>query len=439
MSLAISLSPPAGALGPEDPLVFVITPAGAPDTLTATVTLPDGSTELAWDFDQTLPGYTGSLDVSGGSRTYTIRRALGWPLGGVSLAVVAGTSGGGETLLYDATTTTSEQHITNYTAPFQYIETAINLDSYGTGTLRLAATIDARSPTYPTHPSRVQIVVQDSGGFFPPVASNLHCDPVASYATYTAQTVLGATYVEWTNTTGLVLRFSCGTSDIGASVDDYVKNLHIRLWSEGGPESASAARSWTVGASGPLVDQARSRVLIQYRQSTKLLRAIDSLAFLAQQIVDCANDLPPLDDPDIAGGVNLDVDGEIVGQGRVLSNGDVATDGQYRVLIRAKGARNVARVSSADFLESLVTFFGARVVLVDLGGMSISYVVMRAPTADEIAVLDEDIVPRPMGVKEARSFSAGPGYFGWADDPDALGFSEISDGGTTGGFWTELF
>lgn len=187
-------------------------------------------------------------------------------------------------------------------------------------------------------------------------------------------------------------------------------------------QSATTTSSFTVAApSGALVTQARSRVILQYQNSPKLLKEIELHAMIGQQVMDFFATLPPLDDPANASGVNLDVDGEIVGQGRLLSDGTIATDGQYRVLIAMKGARNVARVSSADYLAGLVALFGAPVRLADHGGMAISYVVMREPTADEVSVLDADIVPRPMGVKVTRAWAPAI-YFGFAEDPGASGF-----------------
>lgn len=131
--------------------------------------------------------------------------------------------------------------------------------------------------------------------------------------------------------------------------------------------------------------------------------------------------IPPLDDPAGAGGVNLDVTADLVGQSRVRSTGDVSTDAELRVLIGARISRNNARVATADYLRALVQLFDAEVRIGLDTGMSLAYVVMREPTADEITVLNEDIVARPMGVRVSRSFVPDD-FFGFAANPDASGF-----------------
>jgi hypothetical protein len=439
MSLAVSISTPLGGLGPEDSLTFVITPDDLPTGLTATVTLPDGSQERAWDFDQPGAGYTGSLDVSGGARTYTVRRIFGWPPGSLSLDVEASASGGGESLLYDNTIAT--EHTVASGVP-TWIEVAgIPFGSFGTGTLKLVVVLDAQDIGGGSDDCELDVFVAPPGaispsGFVsnPPNIGNLYRTGVASsYTTYTLG--VGPTpYVTFTGPGGaqsLYVWAPFADPTFNGSTIKY-KNLHVTIYSEGGgSSSASALRTWTVSApSGAYVSQARSRVIVQYRQSQKLLKAIDSMALLGQQIDDVLRVLPTLDDIATAGGVNLDLIGELVGQTRELANGDIASDAQYRVLIGARITRNNGRVSAEDYLETLVTFFGAKVVLSDNGGMAISYTVLRAPTADEIAVLNEDIVARPMGVKVTRSFVSAIPYFGFQGDPNAGGFSDHT--GTVG-------
>lgn len=189
---------------------------------------------------------------------------------------------------------------------------------------------------------------------------------------------------------------------------------------------ATGSREWTVAPVAPadgapdLVAQALSRVIIQYRSSQKLLQEIRVFVSAVQELVNVAIQISELDDNTIATGVNLDANGDIVGQPRQLSDGDVATDSEYVVLQTAKASRNAANGTPENLLSILTTFLGAQVRLSDHGAMGFSYVVMRQPTADEASVLG-DLLARPMGVKVTRSW-APTVYFGYSADPGASGY-----------------
>lgn len=213
-------------------------------------------------------------------------------------------------------------------------------------------------------------------------------------------------------------------------------HLHVDAADEGGG-TGSADRDFYSTPPGVLMDQARSRVIVQYRNSPRLLKWVDALVSYVQNLWDLAQTIPPRMDYTTAVGLDLVKIGELVGQTKQFGNGDTATDAEFRVLIGARITRNNTRVSSADYLAYLVAFFNAQIVLVDLGGMAISYTVMRAPTADEIAVLNGDIVARPMGVKVTRSFVTTIPYFGFQGDPNARGFSDHT--GTPGAPFAQRF
>lgn len=182
---------------------------------------------------------------------------------------------------------------------------------------------------------------------------------------------------------------------------------------------------------------ARARVISQYRNSQKLLATLDALVAHLQDIEDVLTVIPTLDDPAIATGVNLDVTGDLVGQSRLLINGDVVNDTQYRLLIAARIARNTSHGTGPEIIAELETIFGVEVRFSDLGGMAISISVGRIPTADEIAVLQADILPRPMGVKLFTQYHAA-GAFGFDDTPGATTFSE-NGGASVGTGFAEIF
>lgn len=190
--------------------------------------------------------------------------------------------------------------------------------------------------------------------------------------------------------------------------------------------------------------QAHGRVILQYKEAAKLLAFIDALVGPIQEIEDAAVTIPPLDDVDVATGVNLDVTGDLVAQGRELLNGDVVADGPYRILIKARISRNNSHATGADILAILTLIFGITgIVLIDYGSMHIAYFIPRTPTPDEIAVLNGGlggtILARPMGVRVDQFFFDPTDYFGWQEDPAALGFQEIGDSANPGGAFIESF
>lgn len=172
--------------------------------------------------------------------------------------------------------------------------------------------------------------------------------------------------------------------------------------------------------------QAQGRVELQYKQSAKLLATIAACVAPIQALEDAAVTIPALDDLDIADGVNLDVTADLVGQGRELVNGDVVTDDQLRLLSRARIARNHSHATGPEIIEEMAFIFSAPIRFNDPGGMSIDVQVGRVPTADEMAVLAGDILPRPEGVRLFTAYFS-DGAFGFDGTPGATTFSE--DGG----------
>jgi hypothetical protein len=81
-------------------------------------------------------------------------------------------------------------------------------------------------------------------------------------------------------------------------------------------------------------------------------------------------------------GVSLDKVGDIVGQPRLLPNGNVASDAEYRILIGARIARNVCKTTGEGIITVLNILFGVKIQLIDFGGMALQYssVGRRPPT-----------------------------------------------------------
>jgi hypothetical protein len=202
------------------------------------------------------------------------------------------------------------------------------------------------------------------------------------------------------------------------------------------------------GASSPFPDptetaldydaQALARVALQYRQSPRFLATVSMLVGPFQALEDCLVSIPPLDDPVVATGVNLDVTGELVGQGRVLSDGTVSSDLFYSSLIASRIARNKAIASGAEFSAAIAALiFPGPFRFYDLGHMTVGIEVAGEPNPDQQALLDDGPMPRAMAVGVIRLWYTDGGFFGFQGDtrPGLDGFglqSNLSLGGRLG-------
>jgi hypothetical protein len=183
---------------------------------------------------------------------------------------------------------------------------------------------------------------------------------------------------------------------------------------------------------------ARGHIIQQYREQPKAVATVEALVANTEAMEAQLATVPPMDDPAIAGGVNLDVTGELVGQGRVLSNGTISTDTFYRALIAARIDRNGGHATSPEFIAALeaVVFTGA-FRFYDLGGMSVGIEVDGEPTSDQKAILNDGPMPIAMAVGLSKLWYDGTAFFGFQGDPrpglDGFGLeSDLSLGGQLG-------
>jgi hypothetical protein len=192
-------------------------------------------------------------------------------------------------------------------------------------------------------------------------------------------------------------------------------------------------------------EQAETRVATQYRHSTKLLAAFAALAEPIQNIDDTLRLIPPLDDIELATGVNLTVTAQLVGQPRELAqpSGAIATDTVLRLLAKARITRNHSHATGPDILNILFAVFASPIIFHDYGGMHIGYAIARAVTADEAGILNGGlggtILARPMGVMVTQQFFIPGAYFGFDDTPSALPFGELNQPAPPGGRLSEIF
>jgi hypothetical protein len=204
------------------------------------------------------------------------------------------------------------------------------------------------------------------------------------------------------------------------------------------PDSATAPFPNPCETAHDYATEARNHVVAQYRDSPRLMATVDALVANHRAMEEQMVTIPLMDDPAIAGGVNLDVTGELVGQGRVLSDGTVSSDLFFRTLIAARILRNKSIGSGPEFVTYLETVvFGGAFRFYDLGGMSVGIEVAGEPNSNEKALINDGPSPRAMAVGIGKLWYTDAGFFGFQGDPrpglDGFGLeSDLSLGGRMG-------
>lgn len=215
------------------------------------------------------------------------------------------------------------------------------------------------------------------------------------------------------------------------------------------------------------------------REQPKFSAMVQAVAGAFGGVFDVLQAIPPAFDIDTAEGVQLDVVGQWVGQSRLIGGvllvqyfgfsdnpaalpyGDesnpaiggrfadesdpivgtsILADPEYRVVLKARIARNNSFGSTADIVAALEYMFNAPAVVDDPGTMAIGLYIGRQLTLTERAIITGlDILPRPAGVRIAtRGYYNSDGYLGWDTQTGAVPFAEE---GYTGplGFLMEEF
>lgn len=179
-----------------------------------------------------------------------------------------------------------------------------------------------------------------------------------------------------------------------------------------------------------------SRVTMQYKDASKFKAWLSAVLALSNEQESCLLSMRSLSLIDEMEGANLDVIGFVVGADRIVDNvvegSTVLTDAQFRVLIRARIARNHSHglpeeiLAGLSFILQQETPHDFNIVLVDYGGMSFGISIGRELTTEEHAVLSTlDILPRPQGVWMClRQTYDDTSYFGFAGQPGATNFDD---------------
>lgn len=184
------------------------------------------------------------------------------------------------------------------------------------------------------------------------------------------------------------------------------------------PDGATAPFPNPAETAMDYVAEARGHIIRQYRESPRLVATVEAIAAQGQAMEEQLVLIPPMDDPALAGDVNLDVTGALVGQGRVLANGSVSSDLFYRTLIAARILYNKSIASSPEFIAALeLLVFAGAFRYYDLGGMTVGIEVAGEPNPDSIALLDAGPVPVRQAVGVIRGWYVSANFFGFQGDP----------------------
>lgn len=180
------------------------------------------------------------------------------------------------------------------------------------------------------------------------------------------------------------------------------------------------------------VARALSRIIYQYRNSPKLKEWVSILPEIAQSSIEApAQRLFDILDIDAASGVLLDIVGVIVGQPRPSVDASILNlagaqvimpDEYYRVLIRAKVAKNTSIATIDDMVSSIRAITGIdNFNIDDAQDMTFSVIFgEELGVAERIMLTNFDILPRPQGVKFTGFVESVAGeYFGYLGDPNA--------------------
>lgn len=154
---------------------------------------------------------------------------------------------------------------------------------------------------------------------------------------------------------------------------------------------------------------ALSRVIKQYQNSPLFLAYLEALIAPWQNVEDALRQVELITDIDLSEGAQLDVLGDLVGIKRTVPNGAlvglslvdvIATDEEYRVLIKARSFKNNSKGNPEDIITALKLLFpSALFIFEDIGGMQISVIFFSPVTPFMRALIKNlDLLPRAAGV-----------------------------------------
>ena len=219
----------------------------------------------------------------------------------------------------------------------------------------------------------------------------------------------------------------------------------------------------------------KNLLILQYANKAKASSEIEVYASDFEEVYQFLKDFETEFDIDLATGDRLDKIGKIVGQDRIVEGGIVKKyfgylgagpnalpygegryktadddtysdsqldDGQYRIFIRAKIAKNnasavIASGDRAGIQASIQLLFNGQAFIIDNLDMTLNLLVSEDYPSDDLTLIEAaDLIPRPQGVDYKIFYYDEPifGYLGAG--PNAAGYGEgryIRDANTPAG------
>lgn len=189
----------------------------------------------------------------------------------------------------------------------------------------------------------------------------------------------------------------------------------------------------------------------QYWEKPKAKAEIEAGAAEYESINDLADALGNAFDIDTAVGVQLDIIGKRVGISRVIPvvlagyTGQVLTDEDYRKFIKVKIARNSASgyIVSDDHLsinDVIQIAFDGLAYVTNNHDMTLTlHIDSTIDPALVEAYRQLDLLPAPMAVNYKHVVVVPiDSFFGFSDNPMAIGFGDVTDPEIDGGVMAEL-
>lgn len=178
----------------------------------------------------------------------------------------------------------------------------------------------------------------------------------------------------------------------------------------------------------------------QYWEKAKAFAEIEMQAGEWEAVNDLADLLSGAFDVDTAEGRQLDIIGKVVGINRVIPvvldgyTGQRLTDDDYRKFIRVKIAKNAASgyMVNDDYLsinDVIQIAFDGMAYVVNNRDMTLTLNIDESVDANLVeAYRLLDLLPAPMAVNYEHVVQAPiDGFFGFSNNPNALGFGDVND------------
>lgn len=123
-------------------------------------------------------------------------------------------------------------------------------------------------------------------------------------------------------------------------------------------------------------------------------------------------------------------------------------DTTYRIILRAKIAKNSTRATPESLMWYLNFVFGSEATFASEGAATVVALVGKNLTPQQILLLsyvnrtgtyDVTLFPKPLGVGLEYGFYDPDNFFAFDDMPNAKGFGDISDPSVVGGMFSSIY